>query len=173
MIIPKETEPAAAEAMQIATEYAEFALHVADATEAVALLGEVQKHRKLLDDKRKELKAPALESGKRIDAFFKPAIERLDLAKGALKQYIDDELRAQREAQRKALEEAKTTADVTVAMALPVVVAKTRSYRKVHVDVALLPRECMVPDMVEINARLDAGETIPGVTVTLEERVTA
>lgn len=162
------------EAMELATEHAELALHVENADEANAMLKEIQRQLKLLDGKRKELKAPSLEAGRRIDAFFKPPIERLTLAKAALKQYIQKELAAQREAQRKALEEAETNTEVGEALALPVVQAKTRRVRRIRVaEVDKIPRACMMPDMTEITARVDAGDVPPGIEVVWEDVVTA
>lgn len=63
------------------------------------------------EEQRKELKAPILDAGKKIDAMFAPAKERLDAAektiKAAMIKYENEQRRAREEEQRKADEIAR------------------------------------------------------------------
>jgi hypothetical protein len=76
---------------------------------ASGILKEIKARRGALEDKRKEMKAPILEAGKRVDALFKPIIEELDAAERVIKTekiqpYMDAEEQKRREAERLAQE---------------------------------------------------------------------
>lgn len=66
---------------------------------------------KRFDQIRDERKRPHLEAGRRIDADFKPRIEKAADWKTRLKRHLDAWLRAQAEAERKRQEEARREAD--------------------------------------------------------------
>lgn len=70
-------------------------------------LGELEKK---LDGIRDERKRPHLEAGRKIDAEFKPKIERAADFKTRLKRHLDAWLRAQAEAERKRQQEAMAEA---------------------------------------------------------------
>jgi len=164
-----------------ANEFEELVALIETSDEAVAVLKVVQAKIRGLDKTRKDLKAPSLEAGRRVDLFFNPAIRKYEALKDELKARIQKDLREQKEAQRKQLEEAAkieepaaAKAAVVEALAVPVVQAKTRRYRLVAIqNTALIPPRYLVPDMAAIEEGLDEGETIPGVVVTYEERVIA
>jgi hypothetical protein len=82
-----------------------------EATAAVAFRSEISTRYRQAEDKRKFLKEPYLEGGRRIDAFFKPVLDALDRAKRAagdkLLVYQAEQYRIRREAEA----EAKRLAD--------------------------------------------------------------
>lgn len=79
--------------------------------EAIAMQKEARRRAKLIEEKRVELVTPLNETVKKINAFFKPAIERLTSFETGLKRicqsYLDEKEAERLEAQRKADEIAR------------------------------------------------------------------
>jgi len=147
---------------------------------------------KAADEKRKDLLKPVDETRSRIQALFKPYLERIEAASQALTR----QLGAYHEAQRRSAEEAKNLllqqeadrvadarANGEIVEALTFMpdempeVAKTShahlgsvTYREdievTIVNLRLIPRDLMLPDMPKIKARAKSGMEIPGVLVT-------
>lgn len=75
---------------------------------ATELGAAIQKNRKALEDLREQFKRPALEFGRAVDSFYRPAIQRCDDVKRALGERIfgyQDKLRREAEERRRAEEE--------------------------------------------------------------------
>jgi hypothetical protein len=167
-----EAETQAELAKADAEEHAALAPEVETLEEGRALLLAIQERIGELEKTRKYLKAPALEAGRRIDGLFKPAINRFEGVKAALKQWMDRKLAEEREAQRKALAEASTREQVVAAVAATPEV-RTRTYEEIEIDETKLPREYLKPDETKIRLAISMGATIPGVTVRVVESVVA
>lgn len=134
--------------------------------------------RKHVEASRKVAKQPFLDIGAKIDETARPYLEQLDVliaeGKNQERAFLADRDRQIREAQEKQrlaeIEAAKDTSRPTAPLqpiALPPVInaALARRPTVVIIDVALIPREYLVPDMVRINADALAGKAIAGVAV--------
>lgn len=130
----------------------------------------IKARRKAIDDERKGILAPLAEATKRINALFKPAIERYDAAERQIKGEIvayQQRLHAERVAAMVAREP-----DV----APPPVEARGVSIRTLRrwrvVDAAAVPRELCSPDLAKIEEHLMAHGEAPGVEWYEEQSVT-
>jgi len=147
---------------------------------------------KTADDKRKEILRPIDEARAKVQALFKPYLENLGKARLSITKGLtvcqDEKRRAAEEARQILLQqEAERIAEARANGELiePVLlapdelpaVAKTShahlgsvTYREdievTIVNLRLIPRDLMVPDMARIKARVKSGMEVPGVVAT-------
>lgn len=111
VIIPQPA-PVAAGAQQMLEQARSFAVANADDYKNLAAtLRVVGDKYDVLEKQRVDLKAPSLEAGRRVDAFFKPALDALEEAKKIIRkklsEYDDEQRRIAAQKQREAEEEAR------------------------------------------------------------------
>lgn len=134
--------------------------------------------RKHVETSRQLAKRPFLDIGNTIDATAKPFLERLDVliveGKNQERHFLAERDRLIAEANERQrlleLEAQKDTSRPTaplMAVAMPAVINAALATRPevVIVNVALIPREYLVPDMVRIRADALAGKPIAGIEV--------
>lgn len=147
----------------------------AEAVDAGELLSQMHQLYKLLETRRAEIKAPFLEAGRMIDGAFRDSIDKLSSAMTRVKSLLGNYARKQEDARIEAEREAaRHTAEGGVAPITPAVIqaqqaqtiVKTRTMKEVHiVDVDILPRRYLIPNMTLIRSDALAGHPIPGVEV--------
>jgi len=147
---------------------------------------------KTADEKRKEILTPIDEARAKVQALFKPYLDNLAKAKASISHglmvYHEQQAKAAEEAKNLLLQQeaerianARANGEVVEALTfmpdeLPEI-AKTShahlgsvTYRDdievTIVNLRLIPRDLMIPDMPKIKARAKSGMEIPGVLVT-------
>ncbi len=150
---------------------------------------------KVADEKRREILRPIDEARAKVQALFKPYLDNLAKARASITKgltiYHEEQQKAAEKArilmleeQAQGIAEAKKTGEVveTPMLApdeLPTV-AKTShanlgsvTYREdievTIVNLRLIPRDLMLPDMPKIKARVKSGMDVPGVLVTRKQ----
>lgn len=154
------------------------------ADQAGSLLKEVHGELQKLEISRKAAKAPALEAGRDIDAFFRPVIGAWQGAKTALTRKLTAYTRQLEAARAKAVAEAAAAAQARDTPAVEAALAQVKapsttqgtmqrtSIEVVVVDAALVPREYLMVDMASLKALARTGGKAPsGVTFTVATRV--
>lgn len=157
-----------------------FAITTAEDFEtATDLLKECKARYKVLEAKRKHLKEPSLEAGRRIDEFFRPVLEPLLAAETRLKHAIGEYTRASQLAQHAAM-----TAYAGGAEALPPPSPKAEGvavktvWRVEVIDADAVPREYCSPDLAKLQKAIWYADTttaprpIPGVRFVADAKVT-
>ena len=147
---------------------------------------------KVADEKRREILRPIDEARAKVQALFRPYLDNLGKARASITKgltvYQDEKRKAAEEArillleeQAQRIAEAKETGEIVEAPMLAPdelpTVAKTShanlgsvTYREdievTIVNLRLIPRDLMLPDMAKIKARVKSGMEVPGVLVT-------
>lgn len=124
---------------------------------------EAKKERTKLDDKRKFLKAPSLETSRRIDGFFMPAIRTYDDIIGYAKGVIQRGIEKKRAEKKAALEAAKTSEEVVAVVQTKVKPegVTTRKTKRVRVtDWRKVPEPLLILDHRAAVEMVRAGDDI-------------
>lgn len=135
---------------------------VAERDFAAEVLEDVKARWKALETQRAALKAPILEAGRRLDAFFKKATEPLAAAERVLKDGILAFQRSQEQAAQAAM---VAGAEAVPVVSLPAGFSQRIMWDVEVVDISLVPREYLAVDKTAcLCAKLDRGiDEIPGV----------
>lgn len=114
-----------------------------------------------LEAKRKYLKAPALEAGRRVDELFQPPIKLLNEVISLGKGVIQKEIARKRAEQQAALAAATTTQEVTAAAKPIAKIAPTQRIMRVRVkDWTKVPPHLLILDHKRACEDVRAGEDI-------------
>ena len=131
---------------------------------------------KMLEAKRKEMKAPSLEAGRKVDELFKPAINAFETLKRQIKTKIQDWYDRQAAEQRAAL--AEGTPEAALASLPPETTNHTGVQKRWRWEVEnenLVPRKFWTIDaaLIEAEARRvgHANVSIPGIRFWCREEV--
>ena len=139
-------------------------LENADSDFAREVCVEAKKKKDALDGQRKFLKAPSLESGRRIDALFMPPIRVLDEIISLGKGVIQRDIEAKRAEQARALAEATTKEEVTAAVAVQTKVPEGTQVRRVMrvrvKDWTKVPAHLLILDRKRALEDVRAGDDI-------------
>jgi len=160
-----------------------------DQETAAAMLRDVKRRYRMLEEKRRTVTKPLLAAKKAVDDLFRSPLEILSEVEGILKEKIAAHLDAADAANTAALvavAEAESLEDATATLATVVHVEAPRgvsvrhAWRPVVYDDALLDRAFLSPDMSKINAHarehFDASgkpDAISGVRFEREAIVTS
>lgn len=122
---------------------------------------QAHERKKELDAKRKYLKAPSLEAGRRIDELFMPPIRLLDEVISLGKGIIQREIERKRAEQAAALQAATTTQEIVAATKPEPKIAKTRRTMRIRVkDWTKVPPHLLLLDHRRAVEDVQAGEDI-------------
>lgn len=135
---------------------------------------------KLLDSKRAEAVKPALEEQRRINAVFKPVIDKLEsMSKGLINQVAEFARLEEKRVQELRAQQAKADAEALLAqqpiapkaeIAPPAVtVSETKVWVYDIIDDKEVPREFLQPNESAIIAAIRAGKrSIPGIKIYMK-----
>lgn len=167
-------------AVQAAKDVPELATD-GELEEAKGLVDDIHELHKQIEVKRKVVKKPFLDAGRKVDKLVKPSLDKLDRAKSQIKARLSEYARkaaakaraAQEAAAKQAAENEipEITVDEMEAQADTKKV-KTRIFHEFTVeDITKVPAQFLVVDMAKVRKHFAAhGETPAGISVTLEER---
>jgi DNA mismatch repair ATPase MutS len=144
---------------------------------------ELSKLAKSLDIKRQDAVKPALEEQRRVNSFFKPAIDLLEQTSKKLIQQVNEFVRIEEKKERERIaEEARIASEKLlqgqkpepIRPVSPNVVTTTTTKVWVYevVDQLAIPRQFLEPSDKKIMDSIKAGvRSIPGIKIYQEERV--